>query len=266
MGKKTIAFLQITDVISFQAKFVVKEWVYEVCEELYPQRVLSRTIFYHTIVAFCQIFVNKDFFSIPVTTATIQMYALVSLKIVLGYLDNILSIKYPDQELFSYCLDAYTSTQYYTCEMDFQKLQPLKNIKDKIAMFHLDRYFSIAKQEPQTVRDLSFVLCDTYHLDYDMVGQAGNELAAVCIAFARRLFYRDENKQWDNNIPTILEVKYENLSILFKEMYQVGLDLYKLFQKKKNKDATKSTQEQAESEQTEQTESEQIESEPMVVD
>lgn len=237
MGKKKLDIAQTG--ITFQTCFVVKEWAYEVLEEIYPVKEQAREIFHHAVIVFSRIFIESpQSFKIKVTSSSVQMYGLLSIKMAIKHLEKTLPYVPSSKELYSFCLDAYTEDEYCIGELDLEKLNPFKNVKDIMALDRIKSFFlTDGQNEKQKVKDLALVLCDSYVLYFHIIRQPANHLAATCISFSKKLFGEEE---WDSSLfknfcanKDKLDQFKDELVQFKKEMYQVALDLHRLIQKKK---------------------------------
>jgi len=176
----------------------------------------------------------SKWFQIPCNNETVQMYGILSVRYSLRYLGQFLPHQPSDEELYSFCADAYSLKQYYIAEVDVEKLEPLKDVH--LSLNVVDEYFNSiwGKQENETVKELGYVLVDSYMLYFHLTNQDHKQIAASCIALSRRLVYKNENLTWHSEITQLTGVSsIEDMKNIFHEVNEVAYDIYKLTEKSK---------------------------------
>ena len=213
---------------------MMKEWIYEVAEDIYPKREDSRNVYQRAVFMFNKVVDSeKGDFNVAFNTKNIQMFGLVCLKMAINHIrDNLTNIPC-DEILFSYCLDGYKTTEYIACENDISSLNPFDEMEENLVLNQLDTYFSY-HSEDSMIKDIAYVLCDSYLLYYNLKMELMCQLAPVCVTFSRRLFYKKEDSQWNVTIESFFKRSFGSVQIVYNQMYKVVMNLHDISKKKLN--------------------------------
>lgn len=217
--------------LSTSSRYVICEWIYQICERLYPDRYFSRRAFHATLSAFDNVVLRC-----PFSQQISNFYQKLAVASLLFSIQT-LHVKCHNFQMINKPTFAFVLSLcgFENSEKEFlfllQKFEQFGNICHSI-MDCWDSLFlsSLQSQIPETIQNLALVLLDSYILDYATFRSPPSIQIQAALCVAELLITKQ--KQSDQYNPD----HEQNFDKVFDEMFYIS---YTLFSKNPSKNPSK---------------------------
>lgn len=173
---------------SVDGRYVVSEWMYQVCEQVYKTRQDSRRVFQTSVHILDRVLMNTQS-PILLSEAFLQLTGLSSVVLAMAHLHNaeIVKNKPPTDKMLAFCGSKFTLSQFSSVLAEMQKLNPLDGLQTAIDVFETQNF------SPDAILNLALVLSDSYILDYSTTKHHPQTVAECAYLVSQKLINKDHS-------------------------------------------------------------------------
>jgi len=215
-------------IISSEQRYVLAEWIYQICEHIYPDRHNSRVLFHLTVcILDLAIVTPQEFLGIPFGENTFQLLAICCIELAIQKLSQkgFLTYRPKSQSLLTFCGDKYTDREFYSYLNRIEQIKSFEGIVTVINSY--EKYLAEGLNESTQVNTLSLVLMDSFILDHSTGKYLPSCVVFSAIAVARKLLMKKPDTEWSEQLSSISGFRFSNIEQCYKEMYHVAYLLFK---------------------------------------
>jgi hypothetical protein len=209
------------------SRYVVTEWMYQVCERIYKERGESRMVFHTSVHALDKVLSNApvlasspEFSAILQSEAFLQLSGLCCVVLAIDYLKNrnLLTSSSPRAEsMLGFCGTKYSADQFSRMLGEIVRFEPLENLTTSVQSFQELVDSNFISPTP-AITNLALVLADSYILDYPSFKHSSRDIALCAYWVAKKIVEKDTSPPPSSIDPN---------SSCFQEVFYVAYLLFK---------------------------------------
>lgn len=209
---------------SKEIRYIICEWIYQVCEKAYPKRNYSRVCFLGSVHCFDFALKNlnsklREFHFQKPKLDILQLLAIGCIQYVSEYLFQTSKLPHliPPLVLLHNCGLKFQSEEL----LNVYQLIKNHNVFQHSPFLLMEEWnyvssqLELISQHPEKVKTLSLVLIDSYHLEYPSQRHSSSEIIQASLAVAEILIQKSRITCQINQLPPVYREMFYTSSRLF---------------------------------------------------